>query len=116
MPASKKWKVMTMRCPVCGSKALGIPLTSLVGSSIDANCEGCGSLYTSNLSGGMDVMRRAVVACLATALGMILFLAISWWRHWIVSVVALVTLNYVWKLLLHRRSICLSGKQSPRSE
>jgi hypothetical protein len=51
------------------------------------------------------------MAFFAAALGLSLFIFIYWWKEWIVALVALLVLNAVWKIYLHRRSIWGSKKE-----
>lgn len=101
---------MKYQCPQCGNKALRIPWTFLVESSVVAKCAACGNAYTSTLSGAMDAARRYVLAFFATVLGLSLWIFIYWWKEWIVAVVALLVLDAAWRLYLHRRSIQRSKK------
>lgn len=82
-----------------------IPWTFLVESSVTAKCEVCGKSFRSTLSGAMNAVRGAVVAFLATALGMSVFVFLHWWRVWVVAVVVLLALDAVWKLQLHKSTI-----------
>jgi hypothetical protein len=102
---------MKLQCPSCGKKALGVPWTFLVESSVVAKCAACGKAYTSTLAGAMNAVRRYVAAFFATALGFSLLIFIRWWQGWIFALIALLVLDAAWKLNLHRHSIRHSKKE-----
>jgi len=102
---------MNIRCPACGKKAMRIPWTFLVESSMASKCAACGSTHTSTLSGALDEARRIVVLLCAAALGASLFVFIYWWKDWILAVVALLLVDSVWKLYLHSRSMRRNKKE-----
>lgn len=98
------------KCPACGRNDVGIPWSFLVESSVTATCKACGTSYRSTLSGAMNAVRGAVVAFIATALGMSVFVFLHWWKIWVVAVVALLALDAFWKLHLHKSAIWRSAK------
>jgi hypothetical protein len=97
---------MKFKCPACGKRALVIPWTFLVVSTVVAKCRACGTAYTSTLAGGLNEARRVVTALLATALGLafVLLLVISW-QLTILAVAVLLILDSAWKLFVHMKWI-----------
>jgi len=53
----------------------------------------------------MNVARNYIMAFFATALGFTLYIAIFWWREWLVALIAVLVLDAAWRLHLHKRSI-----------
>lgn len=89
---------------------MSIPWTFLVESRVTAKCTACGTTHTSALSGAMNSVRGAVVGFIATALGALLLVFLPWWKEWVVALVALLALDAVWKLHLHKSAIQRSGQ------
>lgn len=103
---------MTYQCPACGKKAMNIPWTFIVESRVTAKCTACGNTHTSTLSGAMNSVRGAVIGFIAAALGTLLLVFLPWWKEWVVALVALLTLDAVWRLYLHKSAIQRSGQDA----
>jgi hypothetical protein len=105
---------MLLRCPSCGSKALGIPWLFFFEDSIETSCSACTRRFSTTLCGASNTARRYLMAFAATTLGISLFILVGELHIWVGALVAVLAVDAGWKLYLHSRSIRRSAKANDR--